>query len=524
MVNVQNTSGFSSGQDDFLKIIKFGNLVYLSSSVDGKAPTSARLVEKLQELLSYRHRKLLFGQEAFTDEWGKKHKVEVSHRRIYGFDAGRLVTSFGFVKTIIETAQSLSMQIAYCDIDRANESTKPHARPDRYETSWKNVERCFKFRAKQRECLQAIEQSPWGLVDATMGFGKMAMIAMVCLLFNKAKIHIVTKRCPIVIKICNYLTEYLPNVGQIGCGGRSKGDRITVFSCDSFERSDFDADILMIDEVHEPVTDAYLPIFARYGDARRYGFTGTSSGRTDGADLRIEAVVGPTIFKLTYQEAEALGLVVPITVERVDVELPRNPTSLCRDDERLKYGIWFNHERNDIVAEDILKAPEDEQKLALTRTIYHAAELYKRVKDKGDFTLIYDSVDLGRYRNLVRDGVLPVEIPRMTPSIKNNHLKRFESGKGNYIATTTWEVGIDPTYLQHLFVVDSFSSEIKASQGPARTSRLNSKIGKACGFVHDYRDKFDASFYEASRARFRVYSGLGWTQVLKQGDSTISLK
>jgi hypothetical protein len=147
----------------------------------------------------------------------------------------------------------------------------------------------------------------------------------------------------------------------------------------------------------------------------------------------------------------------------------------------MKYGIWLNSDRNDLNADTILETPKDEQKLALTRTIYHAAELYRRLRSKMDVTLIYDKLDNNRYINLVSQGVLPADLPKMTPSLKEKYLRKFEAGEGNYIATTTWEVGIDPTYLQHLFVVDSFSSSIKASQGPARASRLNSKIGKTCG-------------------------------------------
>jgi hypothetical protein len=506
----------------FLKIFKSGNLVYLTGSEDGKVAAPEALVLQLASQLRYKHRRMLYGREAYTSD-GKKRSVEVTEKRLYTMDSGRLITSFGFIRRVLESAASLGLQVSYCDIDSQRLIDTPHPRPDRYVSDWANVRRCFSFRARQEDCLKAIESSPWGLVDATMGFGKMAIMVMVCLLFPRAKIHIITKRCPIVIKIANYLTKYIPNVGQVGCGSKVVGDRITVFSADSLERSDFECDILLIDEVHEPVTDAYLPLLARYSTARRYGFTGTSSGRTDGADIRMEAIVGPPIFRLGYQEAQSLGLVVPIVVEWTDVDLSFNPAAGRKDNDRLKHGIWFNSDRNDIIADCALRVPRDEQKLFLTRTVYHAAEIYRRLKDHMDISLVYDSVDAVRYASLVRQGVLSADVPRMTPSLKNKYLARFESGVGSYVATVTWEVGIDPTYLQHLFVVDSFSSEIKASQGPTRASRINSSSGKVCGYVHDFRDKFDDGFYNASRSRQRVYAGHGWSQVLLRGDSVISL-
>lgn len=506
----------------FLKIFKLGPLIYLSSTEDGTGPTPDELVMPLHDQLSYRHRRFLYGREAYASGGGKK-KIEFTEKRLYSHDGGRIVTSFGFIRKVVAAAQQLGISVSYCDLDEFRDRTKPHPRPDRNTPNWNNVTRCFSFREMQKECLQAVVDSPWGLVDATMGFGKMVLIVMLCLLFNRAKIHVVSKRIPVVINIVNYLTKYIPNVGQVGGGSRSMGNRITVFSCDSLEHSDFDADILLIDEIHETVTDSYLPLFAKYRRARRFGFTGTSSGRTDGSDIRIEAVVGPSIFYLPYPEAQRLGLVVPIEVRWRDVRLSHNPAANRSDEARMKYGIWLNSDRNDLIADTILETPKDEQKLALTRTIYHAAELYRRLRSKMDVTLIYDKLDNNRYINLVSQGVLPADLPKMTPSLKEKYLRKFEAGEGNYIATTTWEVGIDPTYLQHLFVVDSFSSSIKASQGPARASRLNSKIGKTCGYVHDFRDHFDDKFFSAGKTRSRTYGRLGWSQVLWSGGEWVDL-
>ena len=503
-----------------VKIIRYGNLLYLAGSPDGQLPTPARLVQELHPQLTYDHRRTLYGEEARAYQLmtGRKGGVEITEKRLFAADNGRLVASFGFLRRIVQTCQRLGMTYGYVDLNRQ----RKHPRPQCYVTDLPEVQKRFGFRPKQHECLEAIMASEWGLVDATMGFGKMVLIVMICLLYPRAKIHICTRRVPIVEKIVMELTRQLPSIGQIGGGRRVFGDRITVFCCDSLSHSDYDADILLIDEVHEPMTDQYVQHFSRYLYARRFGLTGTSSGRSDGADLRIEAVSGPPIFRLSYQEAQALGLVVPIRVEWENVNLPFNPAARYSNGPlRLRHGIWFNDARNDIIAQAFLRAPQDEQKLGLTRTVYHAAEIYKRLRQQMDITLIYDSVDRERFAKLRRDGVIPSDVPPMNAELKERHRKRFEAGEGNYIATTTWEVGVNSEKLAHLYVVDSFTSYIKASQGPARASRIHAESGKACGVVHDLRDQFDDGFYRAGLERKRVYGKHGWTQYARHDDGQL---
>lgn len=508
-----------------LTLIRQGNLLFLASDQGGsngigKGPVPEDAVRLLHPHLTYDHRKFNMGWAAKDPITGRKRRVTITERRIYDLDSiGRLRTNFGFLHRIHRALKGAGYSLRYVDL--AQQRAQQHKRPERYTLDLSNVTYRFKFRERQDKCLEAIARSPHGVIHAVTGFGKMALIVMTCLLYPRAKIHVITYRVPLVNKLTEYLARYLPNIGQFGDGSKRFGDRITVFSSKSLHHSDFDADILLCDEAHELITDDTSKYLARYQDSRNFAFTATPTGRADGTDIRLESFFGPRIFHLPYWEAVDLGLVVPIRVLWNDVILDRNPAAGYEDVERKRRGIWFNDARNDIVAKAILTQPEDEQRLVLTDTVYHAVELYKRVRHKLDVTLVYDTIDLDRFAGYKASDYLPSDLPRMTPELKEMHRKRFEAGEGHYISTPTWEVGVDPTFLQHLFVASSFRSEIKAQQAPGRASRINHQAGKQVGYVHDFADQFDDGFYDAGKARRRVYESMRWEQLSVRPDSNL---
>jgi len=515
--DLQGVSGKNS-----LVFVKQGNVLYISP--DGRAQTPPEVFSLLHNHLSYDYKEFLYGWRARDQHTGKKRRIEVTQRRMYGTDqAGRLFTPFGFMRRCYNVLKSAGYAISYVDWNQHYESN--HPRPKRYEPRWENVSRHFTYRLRQEECLTNISKSQCGVVHAVTGFGKMVIVAMICLLYPKAKIHVITRRVPLVNKLVEFLTRHIPNVGQFGDGQKRFGDRVTVFTCKSLSHSDFDADIVIGDEAHELVTDDTSILLSRYQGCRMFGLTATPTGRSDGSDTRLEAYFGPTIFYLPYWEAAALGLVVPIRVEWSDVILDHNPAAGYEDVERKRHGIWFNAARNDIIARDLLAVPKDDQLLVLTDTIFHAVQIYERIRDKRERepVLVYDKIDIERFKKYKDHGILPKDLSRMTADKKEELRRRFEAGEIDAISTTTWEVGIDPIYLQHLFIASSFSSEIKAQQAPGRATRVNTE-GKELGIVRDYRDQFDDGFRRAAGERSRIYGSMRWEQVVRRGDELIPVK
>jgi superfamily II DNA or RNA helicase len=377
-------------------------------------------------------------------------------------------------------------------------------RPNRYKEDWDNVIKTLSFRAKQDECLINISSHECGIIQAPTGFGKGTLIAMVCLLYPNAKIHVITPSKDLVEKTVATLLRYLPNIGQVGCN-KKRLERVTVFSADSLHLSDGDADIILADEIHELAAPTYAENLAKYRFSRNFGFSATPEGRADGADANLESLFGEKIFVLTYPEAVALNLVVPIIVEWLDIRLPDNPAAGKQDTPKKRWGIWRNELRNKILADRINSIDPDDQTLVLVETVEHLMFLRSLLPD---FEACYSeqgltSSDVRMYRKWGLMG--PNEEPITTK--QREHLRKsFEQGKiKKAIATSVWATGVDFEQLAVLVRADALASTIMDTQAPGRVSRIDTTDVKPYGLVIDCMDQFDQGFRRKALGRRKNY-------------------
>jgi len=487
-------------------IRKSGNLVDISS--DGVSPLQADACRLLEPALSYSKKRLLYGRDRYNHNTGAyDRRIDIIPKKCYRMDAfGRLVTNFGFVYRLLPLLQK-----AGYEIDVVNKDQSPNC-PDWDEVNLDAVTRHFQFRQRQDECLDKIISNPCGVIHAATGFGKLVLIAMVCLAFPKAKIDVVTRRSTLVNKINKYLTRYLPNVGQTGGGGKTIG-RVTVYTFKSLHHSDFDADMVLVDEAHEGLADEASSLLARYQNARMFAFTASPRGRLDGTDIRMEAIFGRTIFYLPYKEALKLGLVVPIRVEWSDVKMRTNPCAGLEDVRRKRAGIWKNDERNEIIAQKAKSFNADDQVFVAVDFIEHAVHLWQHLKSDG-YILVYDKIDDRDLRRYKRDGLLPNDYKPMTPKLKEHYREEFEAGRLKKAISTVWDVGVDPVYLTALIRADAGDTEIDDTQIPGRAARISAANPGKVGIVCDFRDQFDAIYARRAKSRLSRYVDTGWENVL----------
>lgn len=491
-----------------ITVCRSGNLLAISAHGGKEAlPDAVRRV--LEPYLRYEKKKLLYGANRYDPNTGFKHnKVEVVEKLCFRYDTfGRMITSFGFIYRVV----SLLKQAGYAV--EITETVFEKERPNCNEVDMDNVENHFHFRERQHDCLKAIISKPSGVIHAPTGFGKMALIVMTCLMFPHAKIDVVTRRSGLVNKLNAYLTKYIPLVGQVG-DGRKEFGRVTVYTAASLHHSDFKADIVLVDEAHELLADESSSNLARYRHARMYAFTASPYGRMDGTDIRMEAIFGRIIFHLSYQEAVALHLVVPIRVEWCDVKLQDNPCADLEDVPKKRWGLWRNQERNEIIAAKARSFDPDDQVLILVETIEHAVYLRNHLPE---FTLVYDQMEAKDWRSYQREKMLAKDEPQMTPERKEDLRIQFETGKlKKAIATKMWSVGIDPVELTALIRADGAASEIMDIQAPGRVSRIRPDGTKEVGIVCDFRDQFDTTLMRKARQRYFNYNKMGWDQTITE--------
>lgn len=483
-------------------IRRSGSLIDISPN--GQSPLDPRLIELLRPQLTYDHKTILRGHDRYSPD-GNTRNVDIETKQMFSLEQGRLLTSYGFLTTVCETLRRHGVTPHYMDLSPERQ------RPRCYEPDWDNVRRLIEFRPKQEECLWYISQNDIGLINAATGFGKTYMFEAICHLYPRAKVDIVVKPKDVAARIVRQLSRTIPNVGQIGGGRAFMGDRVTVYTAGSLHRSRGDADIMLADEAHMLMTGKSAAEMARaYRFSRNFGFTATPEGRLDGAHAQLEMFFGRQIFRLTYEEAVSLGLVVPITVRWLPIRMDHNPCANKEGTPKMRWGIWRNEERNRIIAEDVRQnfGDPDTQVLILVATIDHAIYLWKYLPEFAMCYGSFDPEDLERYK---KNHLLPPGFRPVTAEIRNQMREDFSSGKlKKVIATDVWATGVDFENLQVLYRVDARQSEILDTQAPGRVSRISD--GKERGYVIDCFDAFDTTLKRKSEERKRHYRNLGWDQ------------
>lgn len=481
-----------------------GNL----ADISGDMPET--LVRDLENQLSYNHVSQVRTPGNFR-QTGSSFSSELV-KLFTRDDHGRIVFSRGFSSRVVGVCKSHGFDVTVTDVGQT------HRPADRFEADFHKVFMRMELKAKQDECLALVSIHEGGIIVAPTGFGKSFLFAAVCLMFSKARIHVVTRRRDVMKRLIRHLSKFIPDVGQVGGGSRT-WSRVTVITADSLHlvehTQDTAADVVLYDEVHEAAAPSYSMELAKYQNARMFGFTATPEGRFDGAHYRLEGLFGPRIFEMTYPEAVAHGLVLPVRVNWIDVRMDKNPAEFKRDVYKERAGIWRNNYRNELIASKAREFDDDDQVLILVRTLEHAIFLKQELPE---FKLCYDKMDSDFYDGLVKKGLLDkMTEPAMTSQIRDKMSKDFEAGTlKKVIATDVWSTGVDFPQLSVLIRADARASEIMDIQAPGRVVRRHDESGKEYGMVIDCMDYFDVSFLRRSQERKKTYIRQGWEAQAKR--------
>jgi len=482
---------------------RYGNLI--DFGVDAVGPTPQAIIECLTPHLSYRYTKLLRGAAAYDPTTGERRGAVTETRYLFQVIQGRLTTNAGFTLNAADVLRTAGY------VPRMLDVTPPPVRPRAYECHWEALQN-FRWRPRQQECVanlvDAVLHRRGGVVEAPTGFGKTTLIVALGLLFPHARIHVVVRSTSIMARIMRSLLSTFSNVGQVG-DGQDRYGRITLISADSLHKSNGDADILLLDEVHALMGDRYSQMLAEhYMFTLNYGFSATPYSRMDGCSARVHGFCGPLLFRMTYQEAVAAGLVVQLGVHWLPCQFGVNPAAGRVETAKKRWGIWRHDARNAAYAEAVRQVGADEQVLMLVESVEHAVYLGAHLPE---FTLCYGSMKPSDCDQYVRHGLLPEDYrPLQRPQLMQLQ-EAFEQGRlRKAIATDVWSTGVDFEQLSVLARLDDRDSDILDSQGPGRLSRIYG--GKAQGCLIDSMDCFDVGFHKKAKGRRKSYRSLGWDE------------
>lgn len=486
---------------------------FIQVSHDGVRPPSPEVRRIIEAPLFYTHLDFRFGDEALDPTTGRYQTCRAERRRLFWYDAeGRYICQKGFYPRLRKLLEDKGYRVIY---DRAD----PPKDPAVYEPDFDRVFRSFEFRPLQDTCLAQVAMHEYGVIDAVPAFGKGVVIPMIAVMYPRAKIDIVTKNREVVDTLYTRLIRHFPSVGRVGGRKRSKR-RVTIYTADSLHHSDYDADIVLIDEVHQLMTDRYAKLLSRYWYSRMFGFTATKETRADNAHHRMEGLCGPTIFYLDQPTAEQYGLVVPVVVQWLDIDPGWNPVAGYKSlAARKKQGIWGHLYRNQIFAAAAQALYDENYQVLITvDTVEHGLYLKQLLPQ---FELCYAEqalADEKKRNRFMEAGILDPYEPPMTAERRVRLREDFERGQLQAaIATSIWRVGVSFDSLQALIRAEAGGSETEAVQGPGRVCRIDPNSGKMVGIVVDGYDMWDERSRQDSMGRRRMYAARGWVQYNADG-------
>lgn len=457
------------------------------------------------DALTYYERKFDYTNAA---EGGSK--IELTERKLYSVDpeTGAVIFPLGIRSRVVKGLKTRGFNVLQIGGTLLQELSTRN--PDAVATDWDGLLSDFKIYPGQDECLARIVSADGGIIAANTGWGKSVIIRMLCRLYNKAKIHVVTKSKTLAKEIFADLSQIIPSLGFVG-DGKNRFDRVTVLMADSLHHGMGDSDILIYDEAHESCAPSYTAKLGMYARARMFGMTATPTGRMDNRDIVLEAVFGPVLYTFSYQEAQAAGRVVPMTVEWLRVDRGPDVTGITLPAIREKIGIWQNRTRNQIIADRVKRCDPDDQIMIMVKTIEHAAQLKALLPD---YTLAYASngMDDARLSKYISRGLLPADEPKMTSARLEQLRKEFAAGTlKKVISNYVWSTGVNFPLLNVLVRADTAASEIKDGQIPGRACRRVAGV-KESALLIDCDDGWNSTLNRKAQGRRRNYQKRGWLQ------------
>lgn len=372
----------------------------------------------------------------------------------------------------------------------------------------------LEFRYKQDEVLALIDTAEGGTIDAPTGFGKTFLATLICTVYPKSRIAFISPGIDLIKSTYARLQQVVPgDVGRVGAGFYEPDLRVTLASVDSTHKLDLSKyDLIIGDEIHAFATpDRMDSLCSQYTDAKWVGFSASLNKRADGADAMVEALFGPILTKINYQDAVEDGTVSEILAQFVTLSRTENSPTLGEDmvkNKRIAY--WCNRERNERIAEIVKQAHslvdvKNPQIMIMVETVEHIFELKRFLPT---YETVYANLDEDTRARLLARGLIS-ETEEMTPTRRQWLLKQFEDGTlRTVIANKCWKQGIDAKNLNIFVRADGGTSEIDSIQLPGRLSRVTSD--KKEGLLLDIWDEWNPWTLSRSKKREKSYISNGF--------------
>jgi superfamily II DNA or RNA helicase len=304
---------------------------------------------------------------------------------------------------------------------------------------------------------------------------------------------------------CTFSEAFNEPIGRLG-NGHGDWQRITIGVINSLvalatsrEPKLQGVQICIHDEAHSAGSNSYLTLAITLTTQSRVMGLSATPERNDGADLIVEGVCGPTIYKVSPQQvAKCGGIILP---DYYQIELPdrykverRNPPLIPKAPSHLeilklyKYAITTNAARTKTIVDLVL-------------------ELQKLTSRQGNILILFDYRDHGEaiQLELERRGVTaPLVDGKTKKKQRTQIIDAFTTGETEVlIGSSILKQGVDFPELEFLILAGSRSAEGLTWQQVGRALRANASYQKARSVIIDFRDG-DYFFRRRAERRFEA--------------------
>ena len=292
-----------------------------------------------------------------------------------------------------------------------------------------------------------------------------------------------------------------------------------VYDIEVEDTHSFYANGMLVHNCHTAASDARAEDINKFTKALRWGVSATPTGRFDGKDLCTEGLLGPIVSTTTYQEAVAVGALVPIKVYWVKCPEPtmgmEKYLKYSQRDSRYRHGVYRNEGRNRIIA-DILKNTEDKhQSLVIMQYLDQMNRIAALTNER--VHMVHAETDQKKI-----DGAGMKFLKAIKTAERKTIYGQMEREEIHQILSTyVYKQGVNFPNLEVVIVAGGGGSDIVAKQIPGRESRKTAD--KEVSYLVDFWHPWDTErrnermgagpIHSDDRAREKAYKHLGFDMI-----------
>jgi len=357
------------------------------------------------------------------------------------------------------------------------------------------------LREYQKNALDICLKEGRGIIQAPMGSGKTRLAAAITESIGRNALFLVPRK-ELVLQHKTEFENCSPlKIGEIiGEAGVRKFNEnpwefpvyIAMFPTIFWNRSNCkkllqETEILLLDEVHRAPCKTLYSVAMSCPAPFRFGFSGTTEGRSDNADLKIRAVTGKIIFKQEMDPLVENGFLAKATVIFIDCK--NDALNLIEWENLYRKGIVENKIRNQKIIKIVQESISKKKSCYVIVSRIRHGEILKEMCDFTKCEFLYGDMDIDS-RNLVLD--------------------KFRSGEIKVlIISPIGEEGIDIPNIETLILAAGQKAPIQVMQRIGRGLRYG-ESGKV--LIFDFWDNWKGNkiLYKHSRLRKKIYEQAGF--------------